>query len=171
MAGKTEWEECEICGYCPAPPQAVAKLPHQEVFEPGQEPTCENFGWTGGSFCSVCGVEIVPQTILHKLDHITVEVPELKPTCKTAGHTSGARCGREGCGAILYGLETIPATGHTYDPNVSSCTEDQVCLVCGEVTPSLGGHVEKVLPARAADLYPGRLYRGARVRGLRGDHC
>ena len=45
------------------------------------------------------------------------------------------------CGDELSREEkTIPAKGHTFGPD-ATCTEDQICIVCGEIISAASGHI------------------------------
>ena len=89
----------------------------------GPAPTC-----TEDQLCSDCGALLAEKT-----GHsYTEEVVE--PTCTTQGYTLH-RC--EVCGDT-YRDSFTDAKGHTEGP-AATCTEDQLCTVCGTVlTPALG---------------------------------
>ena len=87
-------------------------------------------------------------------------MPEKPATCTEAGHTAGTKCSV--CGAIISGMEELPATGHTEvvdEAKAPTCTETGLtegkhCSVCNEVLVAqeeipAKGHIEVTDPAVA----------------------
>ena len=87
--------------------------------------------------CQDCGEQRVEAVTPEA--HFADNVPARAPTCTEPGSTRGTRC--MVCGAIIQGIEVLPATGHTHSltrAKAPTCTEDGVtvsdrCSVCGEV--------------------------------------
>ncbi len=71
------------------------------------------------------------------------------PTCTQDGRTEWKYCVR--CEEILVPYETVPAFGHTPDAS-AVCTEDQCCIVCGEVLRAKASHI----PGEAATCLKGQ---------------
>ncbi len=59
--------------------------------------------------------------------HTWQDVEALAPTCTVPGHTEGAKCAVSDCSFVFWGLEELPATGHSfgewYESKAPSCTE------------------------------------------------
>ena len=99
--------------------------------------------------CSLC--EIVIET---PCNHFNVTVlSATEPTCTEVGLTEGKLCAD--CGEVLLAQEEIPASGHSYEAEVTvpTCTEDGTvtvaCTACGEVlftggVPALGHSFEYI---------------------------
>ncbi len=101
-------------------------------------PTCIERGYTIHR-CNDCGAEFI-DTYTDSLGHTEVPVAALLPSCTEAGHTNGYKCSV--CGAIINGIDRIPAYGHTEkitkEGKVSTCTETGLteevkCEVCSAV--------------------------------------
>ena len=97
------------------------------------EATC-----TAAKKCTVCGT-IGQQALGHDYQEVVTK----QPTCGTQG-TYETKCTRCGNGS-QNGNGYIPATGkHTWDRTESTCTEDQVCTVCGKTGEPAKGHAWKL---------------------------
>ncbi|MBQ8747853.1 MAG: hypothetical protein IJZ08_08320, partial [Clostridia bacterium] len=63
-----------------------------------------------------------------------ITLPAVAPTCTETGLTEGKKCSE--CGTITVAQETVPTIPHTPGA-AATCTEDQVCTVCGAlITPA-----------------------------------
>lgn len=88
------------------------------------------------------------------LQHNEVKVPAVPATCTQDGLTEGSKCSL--CGKVFVEQTVVPATGHTPGPE-ATCTQDQVCTVCGEVLVEKKGHTageavqENVKPATCTE--------------------
>lgn len=88
------------------------------------------------------------------LQHNEVKVPAVPATCTQDGLTEGSKCPL--CGKVFVEQTFVPATGHTPGPE-ATCTQDQVCMVCGEVLVEKKGHTageavqENVKPATCTE--------------------
>ena len=78
-------------------------------------PTCENAGVKTFT-CTRCN-ETKTEAV-NATGHTPVQIPEKPATCTEPGHKAGTKCSV--CGAVLSGLEEIPAKGHAVviDPAV-----------------------------------------------------
>ncbi|MBQ4626630.1 MAG: phosphodiester glycosidase family protein, partial [Clostridia bacterium] len=95
-------------------------LGHKE----GAAATC-----TSNQICTVCGKELNPA----KGHNYQISVTE--PTCTTGGYTTHTCLN---CGESFTDNE-ISAKGHA-EGKPATCTENQVCTVCGEILESAKGH-------------------------------
>ena len=116
-------------------------------------PTCENAGVKTFT-CTVC--QETKTKAIDKTGHTPVEVAEQPATCTEAGHTAGTKCSV--CGAILTGMEEIPATGHNWNAGeittAPTCKDKGVktftCTACSETKTEeipAKGHTEVIDPA------------------------
>ena len=113
--GTSHWHECSRCD------EINDKANHS-----GGEATCTN-----PAECEVCGAEY-GEALDHDFEH-----HEAKPaTCTEIGWEAYDTCTR--CDYTTY--VEIAAKGHTFGPD-ATCTEDQVCLECGEVISAATGHI------------------------------
>ena len=134
-------------------------------------PTCENAG-VKTITCTRC--KETKTAAGNATGHTLVQIPENPATCTEPGHKAGTKCSV--CGAILSGLEEIPAKGHAVviDPAVeptctkTGLTEGKHCSVCNEVIVAqvvipAKGHTEVVDPAvEPTCTEPGK---------TEGEHC
>ena len=113
--GTAHWHECSRCD------EINDKASHS-----GGTATCTN-----PAECEVCGAAY-GEALGHDLEH-----HEAKPaTCTENGWDAYDTCTR--CDYTTY--VEIAAKGHTFGPD-ATCTEDQVCLECGEVISAATGHI------------------------------
>ena len=113
--GTSHWHECSRCD------EINDKAPHS-----GGTATCVT-----PAECEVCGAAY-GDALGHDLEH-----HEAKPaTCTENGWEAYDTCTR--CDYTTY--VEIAAKGHTFGPD-ATCTEDQVCLECGEVISAATGHI------------------------------
>ena len=113
----------------------IPALGHEEVTDEGTPATCLQTGRSAGSHCSRCGITLEEQTIIPALGHDFGEYRETRaPTCTEPGEEK-AECSR--CEAVE--TRTVAAMGHSTGPD-ATCTEDQVCTVCGAVLSPASGH-------------------------------
>ena len=120
----TTAQTCIVCGK-----ELVPALGHT----PGAAATC-----TTAQTCSVCGDVLAPATGHTAAD--AVRENEVAPTCTANGsYEEVVYC--DVCSVELSRRTvTVNATGHTFGPD-ATCTEDQTCLVCGEVISAATGHI------------------------------
>ena len=120
----TTAQTCIVCGK-----ELVPALGHT----PGAAATC-----TTAQTCSVCGTVLAPATGHTAAD--AVRENEVAPTCTANGsYEEVVYC--DVCSVELSRRTvTVNATGHTFGPD-ATCTEDQTCLVCGEVISAATGHI------------------------------
>ena len=113
----------------------MSALGHDEVTDEGTPATCLQTGRSVGSHCGRCGITLEEQTIIPALGHDFGEYRETRaPTCTEPGEEK-AECSR--CEAVE--TRTVAAMGHSTGPD-ATCTEDQVCTVCGAVLSPASGH-------------------------------
>ena len=131
-----EGKETAKCSRCSATQtRTVSALGHEEVTDEGTPATCLQTGRSAGSHCSRCGITLEEQTIIPALGHDFGEYRETRaPTCTEPGEEK-AECSR--CEAVE--TRTVAAMGHSTGPD-ATCTEDQVCTVCGAVLSPASGH-------------------------------
>jgi len=111
-----------------------------------------------GTLCLDCGNYCVGGKLVHT--NITSYATVL-PTCLQSGLTEGELCNI--CGVTIYGLEEIPALGHSeviLEAVSATCTqtgltEGKHCSVCGVATVKQEeiaalGHKEEIIPGKAA---------------------
>ena len=82
--------------------------------------TCSNTGLTEGSHCEACDTIIKEQTVIGKISH-NYNAVTVNPTCDKAGSVTNTciYCGDKD-------VQTIPATGHSYNNGVcSGCGDDK----------------------------------------------
>ncbi len=109
------------------------------VYENEVAATCtEDGSYDEVVYCSVCKAEISREgmTIPAK-GHTPQTIPGKAATCTQTGLTSGSRCSV--CGTVLQLQSVIPAAGHTPGKE-ATCTEAQLCTVCGETLAEAKGH-------------------------------
>jgi len=114
--------------------------------------------WCDGDRCLDCGEYCVSG----KLEHTNItSYATVLPTCTQSGLTEGEYCNT--CGVTIYGLEEIPALGHSEvidEAVAATCTETGLtegkkCSVCGVTTVAQEeitalGHTEEIIPGKAA---------------------
>ncbi len=126
--------KCSRCGTITVSQKETLPLGHDfGVHEETIAPTCTMPGVSTAT-CSRCGEEdTIP---IAALGHRYVQHNARAATCTEIGWNAYVTCSR--CNYTTY--EEIPATGHTFGPD-ATCTEDQTCLVCGEVVSAATGHI------------------------------
>ena len=131
-----EGKETAKCSRCLATQtRTVSALGHEEVTDEGTPATCLQTGRSAGSHCGRCDITLKEQTLIPALGHDFGEYREARaPTCTEPGEER-AECSR--CEAVE--TRTVAATGHSTGPG-ATCTEDQVCTVCGAVLSPASGH-------------------------------
>ena len=170
--GKTEGKHCSVCNEVLVAQEEIPAKGHS--WNEGvitTSPTCSDAGVKTYT-CTVCSE--TKTEVLDATGHRPVDIAEQPATCTEAGHKAGTKCSV--CGAIISGMEEIPAKGHTevIDPAVEpTCTEPgktegKHCSVCNEVLVpqeeiSAKGHTEAIDEAVAATCTtPGK---------TEGKHC
>ncbi|MBQ3180140.1 MAG: hypothetical protein IJB55_02170, partial [Firmicutes bacterium] len=139
--GLTEGKHCSVCNEVLEAQTEVAALGHTEVVDAAVEPTCTETGLTEGKHCSVCNEVLEAQTEVAALGHTEVVDAAVEPTCTETGLTEGKHCSV--CNEVLVAQEVVAALGHKAGPD-ATCTEDQVCTVCGAELKTADGHHEVV---------------------------
>ena len=89
----------------------IAMLPHTEVVDPYQGPSCTEKGKTEGKHCEVCGHVIKAQDDIPMKPHTETIDAAKAPTCTETGLTEGKHCSV--CNAELVKQEEVPAKGHS----------------------------------------------------------
>ena len=145
---------CSICGETYE--EVIPALGHEIVIQAAVKPTCENEGYTEGSYCSRCSEVLKYQTVIDPTGHKEVMDEAVEPTCETPGKAQGSHCSV--CNKILQWPQEIPALGHEWDNGKTvkeaTCTETgekkYTCSRCQETIteeiPSVG-HKEVTDPA------------------------
>ncbi len=108
-----------------------------------QEPDCTNTGiktFTCRNDSTHTSIEV-----LNAKGHNPVTLRPLSATCTTDGHKVGSQCSV--CKAVIWGLETIEATGHKlgdwYESKAPSCTEaGEERRDCQNISGGKCGHYE-----------------------------
>ena len=130
----------------------VPALGHAEVVISGQEPTCEEDGWTESSYCKRCQATLKAKETIPALGHDWDNgVVTTQATCTKDG-VKTYTCKRDSSHTYT---EAIPATGHMYGKEVvePTCTEEgytkYTCVYCSDSyttdkVPALG-HEEVVI--------------------------
>ena len=129
-----ETSECSRCGEMQT--RDIEALGHIEVKDAAVAATCTSSGKTEGIHCSRCNAVIKVQQEVPTLGHDWSEYVQTKaPTCTEEGVKTStcSRCDEER-------TQSIAAKGHTLGPD-ATCTEDQVCTVCGAVISAAEGHI------------------------------
>ena len=129
-----EISECSRCGETQT--RDIEALGHVEVIDEVVSATCTASGKTEGIHCSRCNAVIKAQQEVPALGHDWSEYVQTKaPTCTEEGVKTStcSRCDEER-------TQSIAAKGHTLGAD-ATCTEDQVCTVCGEVISAASGHI------------------------------
>ena len=129
-----ETSECSRCGETQT--RDIEALGHVEVIDEAVSATCTASGKTEGTHCSRCNAVLEAQEVIPALGHEWSEYTQTKaPTCTEEGVKTStcSRCDEER-------TQSIPAKGHTLGAD-ATCTEDQVCTVCGAVIAAAEGHI------------------------------
>ena len=129
-----ETSECSRCGETQT--RDIEALGHVEVIDEAVSATCTASGKTEGIHCSRCNAVIKAQQEVPALGHDWSEYVQTKaPTCTEEGVKTStcSRCDEER-------TQIIAAKGHTLGAD-ATCTEDQVCTVCGAVISAAEGHI------------------------------
>ena len=135
---------CTVCGHVET--ESVPATGHTSVEDAAVPASCTEDGKTAGAHCAVCGDVLTAQETVPALGHLSEKTEAVLPTCTQDGHTGGTACAV--CGEILTQPAVTPATGHTFGPD-ATCTEPQVCLICGEIISPASGHFPAVEPGKA----------------------
>ena len=92
---------------------------HKEVIVPAVAPTCQEYGYTEGSYCAICNKTLKVQKRIAKLEHKESVIPASPPSCTEEGLTEGKSC--LNCGKVYLAQQTVPATGHQIG-SLGDCT-------------------------------------------------
>ena len=135
QTGRSAGSHCSRCGITLEEQTIIPALGHEKVTDEGTPATCLQTGRSAGSHCGRCGITLEEKTIIPALGHDFGEYRETRaPTCTEPGEER-AECSR--CEAVE--TRTVAATGHLTGSD-ATCTEDQVCTVCGAVLSPASGH-------------------------------
>ncbi len=139
-----EWE-----GYKPVPTPVACV--HTVVAVEAKSPTCTEVGNTAYWQCSACNEYFADNEATSKIDFLDTVITAIGHTevidsaaeasCFTTGLTEGKHCSV--CNTVIVEQVEVPMIDHT--PGVeATCTENQICTVCGEILESANGHVPGV---------------------------
>ena len=132
QTGRSAGSHCSRCGITLEEQTLIPALGHDFRYSVVSEPTCVEEGSSLGT-CSRCAE--TEEKHIPALGHDFGEYRETRaPTCTEPGEER-AECSR--CEAVE--TRTVAATGHSTGPD-ATCTEDQVCTVCGAVLSPASGH-------------------------------
>ncbi|MGN8896422.1 InlB B-repeat-containing protein [Flavonifractor sp. HCP28S3_F3] len=129
----TQARKCSACGLL-VEERSIPALGHDYQLTDTIEAGCEN-SQLDIYTCSRCG-DSYSMAVGEAVGHTVVEDPAVAADCTTEGLTAGSHC--SACGAILVKQETVPATGHTYEEQVTdpTCTAKgyttHICAACGD---------------------------------------
>ena len=133
----TDGIETSTCTRCyETQTRSVDALGHDPVTDAAVSATCTTAGKTEGSHCSRCDAVLTAQQTVPALGHAWGEYVETTPATCTETGIKTSTCTR--CQETR--TQSIPAKGHTLGPD-ATCTEDQVCTVCGAVISAAEGHI------------------------------
>ncbi len=131
--GWNAYVTCSRCDYTTY--EAVDALGHDEIQHEAKEATCSAVGHAAYVTCSRWDYTTYSEIAM--LPHTPAIITAIPATCTESGWTTGIGC--EKCDAIVKAPEEIPALGHK-EGAPATCTEDQVCTVCGDVLVEAFGH-------------------------------
>ena len=143
-AGLTDKKTCAVCEEVIEEAKPIPALGHVKEEVEACEATCETDGFTGGYKCANCDYaelgEIIP-ALGHSYDDGAVTK---EATCETDGEKTFTCATCEGTK-----VESIAATGHTFDSYTG------VCTVCGEDTTTISGtwYFNEILSLPETDIY------------------
>ena len=151
VSGGRMERECTMCGAT----ETMTLLPKGHSYSGYAtlyEPTCTETGCKQ-RICKNCGE--IEDVAIEAKGHVKKAVSEVAATCTADGHTVGVKCST--CGITLEGIETLPATGHTWEKTSSvegDCEHDSydvyTCATCGEtenrITKYCTGHESETAP-------------------------
>ena len=151
VSGGRMERECTMCGAT----ETMTLLPKGHSYSGYAtlyEPTCTETGCKQ-RICKNCGE--IEDVAIEAKGHVKKAVSEVAATCTADGHTAGVKCST--CGITLEGIETLPATGHTWEKTSSvegDCEHDSydvyTCATCGEtenrITKYCTGHESETAP-------------------------
>ena len=156
--GLTEGKHCSVCNTVLVKQEVTSAKGHQwNNGTVSTEPTCTGAGVKTYT-CMVC--QKTKTEAISPTGHDPIEHEKKDATCTDPGREAGKTCLK--CGAILSGMEVIPAKGHTevIDPAVeptctkTGLTEGKHCSVCNEIIVAqteipAKGHTEVIDAAKA----------------------
>ena len=133
---------CSVCGdELSREEKVIDALGHDLKHHEAKPATCTEIGWNAYDICTRC--DYTTYVEIEALGHTegeAVRENEVPASCIVAGsYDEVVYCSV--CGDELSREEkTIPAKGHTFGPD-ATCTEDQICIVCGEIISAASGHI------------------------------
>lgn len=144
---------CTVCGELDDEQMTLLPKGHSySGYATISEPTCTDTGCKQ-RICKNCGA--IEDVAIEAKGHVKKAVSEVAATCTADGHTAGVKCST--CGITLEGIETLPATGHTWEKTSSvegDCEHNSydvyTCATCGEtenrITKYCTGHESETAP-------------------------
>lgn len=127
-------KKCEVCDEIVSR-TTVGTAPGHQYDLSGIEVDCKE-GYTGEATCQVCG-EVGTVTI-DPAEH-KFELQVVKPATCTEEGKKAYVCSV--CGTVSEEFsQTIPALGHTPDPDDNDCSTPVLCSVCGDVVKEAQNH-------------------------------
>ena len=136
----TEDQTCTVCG------EVLSEKLGHDYKSVVTAPTCESDGFTTYT-CANCGDSYIADEI-SALGHAYVGTVTASPTCTTAGVKTYVCTNDE---SHTY-TEAVAELGHNPGAD-ATCTEDQTCIVCGEVlTEKLGHDYKSVVTAPTCEV-------------------
>ncbi len=131
--------KCDNCDKTDTVVEENSKLAHiYNNYNVTLRPTCTAYGWEV-AVCDNC--EATDGRQIDMLAHTTQPIPAVEVSCLEDGWTAGERCTE--CGTVTVMPEIIGAKGyHTPNRAGSTCTEDQICIDCGQLMQEKTGHTD-----------------------------
>lgn len=97
---------------------AACGCKHEEATLSGTPATCDQAGFTEGTYCSLCNKALKEQKKIPPTGHTEKVIPAVAATCTTDGSTEGKTCTT--CHKTIVEPKKVPALGHT--TTTGTCT-------------------------------------------------